>query len=65
MGKTADLKLLFGALITQFGFGKISSFKATNITKRIPKYKNVKIKDVDLNDKRLYSGQYSVIAMKN
>jgi hypothetical protein len=59
MGKTADLKLLFDALITQFGFGKISSFKATNITKRIPKYKNVKIKDVDLNEKPLYSGRYS------
>ncbi|MCU1264301.1 MAG: hypothetical protein JWM21_619 [Acidobacteria bacterium] len=59
MGETANLRLLFKALITLFGFGKISSFKATNITKRIPKYKNVKIKDVDLNDKRLYSGRYS------
>jgi hypothetical protein len=59
MGKATDLKLLFEVLIQQFGFGKISSFKATNITKRIPKYKDVKIKEVDLNEKRLYSGRYS------
>lgn len=59
MGKTPDLKRLFEALIIQFGFGKISSFKSTNITKRIPKYKNVKIKDIDLNEKRLYSGRYA------
>lgn len=59
MGKAADLKLLFEALIGQFGFGKISSFRATNITSRIPKYKDVKIKEVDLNDKVFYSGKYS------
>ena len=59
MGKPADLKILFQALITQFGFGRISSFKAANITKRIPKYKDVTIKEVDLNEKRLYSGRYS------
>src|SRR5882724_1390365 len=59
MGKAADLKLLFQALILQFGFGKIGSFRASNITARIPKYKTVKIKDVDLNDYALYSGKYS------
>lgn len=59
MAKTADLKMLFGSLITQFGFGKISAFKATNITKRIPKYSTVKISEIDLNERRLYSGPYS------
>jgi hypothetical protein len=59
MGKPTDLKILFEALIQQFGFGKISSFKATNITKRIPKYKDVKVKDVDLNEKILYFGPYT------
>lgn len=59
MGKAADLKLLFDALITQFGFGKISSFRATNITSRIPKYKDVKVAETDLNEKRFYSGKYS------
>ncbi len=59
MGKVADLKMLFQALIGQFGFGNISSFKATNITKRIPKYKDVKIKEIDLNDNVLYSGRYT------
>jgi len=59
MGKAPDLKLLFDALITQFGFGKISSFRAANITSRIPKYKNVKIVETDLNEKIFYSGRYT------
>lgn len=59
MGKAADLKLLFEALINQFGFGKISSFRASNITQRIPKYKDVKVKEIDLNEKSFYSGKYS------
>lgn len=59
MGKAADLKLLFDALISQFGFGKISSFHATNITRRIPKYKDVKVVETDLNEKIFYSGRYT------
>jgi hypothetical protein len=59
MGKALDLKLLFEGLIRQFGFGKISSFKASNITKRLPKYASVKIADVDLNERQLYSGKYA------
>lgn len=59
MGKAADLKLLFEALIQQFGFGKISSFKSSNISKRIPKYKDVKIVEADLSEQRLYSGPYT------
>jgi hypothetical protein len=46
-------------LIKQFGFGNITSFRAANITKRIPKYKNVKVKDVDLGDRAFYSGKYT------
>jgi hypothetical protein len=59
MGKAADLKLLFDAPISQFGFGKISSFRAANITSRIPKYKDVKIMETDLNEKNFYSGRYT------
>jgi len=59
MGRAQDLKMLFEALITQFGFGKIGSFRATNISKRIPKYKDVEIKQVDLNERALYSGKYT------
>ncbi len=59
LGRAADLKMLFEALIVQFGFGKISSFKAANITSRIPKYQQVQVKEVDLNDRTLYSGKYS------
>lgn len=59
IGRAADLKLLFEALIRQFGFGKISSFKSSNITKRIPKYKDVQIVETDINEQRLYSGRYT------
>jgi hypothetical protein len=59
MGKATDLKLLFKALIEQFGFGQISSFKASNITTRIPKYKNVKVAKPDLAERKFYSGKYS------
>jgi hypothetical protein len=59
MGKAADLKLLFEALIFQFNFGKISSFRAANITSRIPKYKNIKVVQTDLNEKIFYSGRYT------
>lgn len=59
MGKAADLKLLFDALIGQFGFGKISSFRASNISSRIPKYKDVKIVESDLTEKIFYSGRYT------
>lgn len=59
LGRAADLKLLFEGLIEQFGFGKITSFRASNITSRIPKYEKVEVKEVDLNERRLYSGKYS------
>lgn len=59
LGKSADLKLLFEALIKQFGFGQMSSFRSTNITSRIPKYRDVKVVAADLNEKAFYSGKYS------
>lgn len=59
LGRATDLKLLFEYLIKQFGFGNIAVFRATNITKRIPKYKNVKVKDIDLVDRAFYSGKYT------
>lgn len=59
MGKAIDLKLLFEGLIQQFGFGKISSFRASNISKRIPKYSNVKLNEIDIQERSLYSGEYS------
>ena len=59
MGKSQDLKMLFEALINQFGFGSISTFRSTNITKRIPKYKDVNVVEVDRNERKLYSGKYT------
>jgi hypothetical protein len=59
LGRATDLKILCESLISQFGFGQISSFKASNIMKRVPKYKDVVIKPTDLNERRFYSGKYS------
>lgn len=59
MGKAVDLKLLFENLIAQFGFGKISSFRAANIQKRIPKYKTVKITEADQQSRGFYRGPYT------
>jgi hypothetical protein len=59
MGRAQDLRMLFEARIAQFGFGKIASFRASIITNRIPQYKDVEIKQVDLNERALYSGRYS------
>ncbi len=59
MGKAIDLKLLFEGLIKQFGFGKISSFKAANIQKRIPKYNTVRMSDEDRASRSLYNGRYA------
>ena len=59
MGKAIDLKLMFEDLVGQFGFGNLSVFRAANITKRIPKYKDVKIKEVDMEARTFYSGRYT------
>ena len=59
MGRAIDLKLLFEDLISQFDFGKISSFRATNITKRIPKYDEVEVVEADRNERIFYSGRYT------
>lgn len=59
MGKAVDLKLLFENLSEQFGFGNPSSFRASNIQKRLPKYRNVKVEPVDRESRVFYSGRYS------
>ena len=59
MGRAIDLRLLFEDLISQFDFGKISSFRATNISRRIPRYTDVKVVETDLNERILYSGKYT------
>ena len=59
MGRAMDLKLLFEDLISQFRFGNINSFRAANITKRIPKYDDVEVLETDRNERTLYSGRYT------
>jgi TIR domain len=47
IARADDLKLLFQELARQFGFGKVSAFRAASILKRIPLYKDVKIQQID------------------
>ena len=58
MGKGQDIRMLFEALIDQFGFGKISSLRTSNISRKIPKYEDVEVVEVDLNERSLYAGLY-------
>ncbi len=59
LGRAQDLKILFEALVEQFGFGNIKAFRASNIISRVPKYKNVEVKEVDITERSFYKGQYS------
>lgn len=59
MGKAIDLKHLFDGLARQFGFGDLARFRASNVQKRIPKYRNVKLKPVDQESRTFYSGRFS------
>lgn len=59
LGKAADLKILFEALIQQFGFGEIKAFKATNLISRIPKYEKVAATAIDNQERKFYSGKYT------
>ncbi len=49
----SHLKMVFQALIEQFGFGNISAFRADNIIKRIPDYKEIKPTGKNPTDKLL------------
>jgi hypothetical protein len=59
LGNAADVKLLFHQLIEQFGFGAKAAVRPQNIIKRIPKYTAVKILEVDINERALYSRIYT------
>jgi len=49
LGRAGDLKRFFKALISQFGFGKLSSLRPSNILEHIPEYEDVKVADTDLD----------------
>ena len=53
LGRATDLKLLFETLLLK----PFISF--IDISKRIPKYKNVKVRDVDIGYRTFYSGKYT------
>ncbi len=47
--RRGDLRRFFKALITQFGFGNLSSFRPSRINESIPSYEELKIAAADLD----------------
>jgi hypothetical protein len=58
LGSAAETKEVFRALIDQFGFGKISVFRHSSIKVKLPKYKDLRIAEADLESGTLYTGPY-------
>jgi hypothetical protein len=58
LGKAEHVKLFFQTLCDQFGFGNMKGFKGSAITKRLPKYSDLKIDRNDLKTGTIYSGPY-------
>ena len=58
MGNDSDLRLLFEALVEQFGFGNLSTFRPIDISKQIPKQGEMKLDERDQIEMPLYSGKY-------
>lgn len=58
LGKADHVKLLFEDLCELFGIGNMKGFKGTSITKRIPKYDDIKINPADLKTGQIYDGPF-------
>jgi hypothetical protein len=60
VGTPANCRTFIDALVTQFGFGNVSSFRPSNVVRRIPAYRGNKVSDFEFNE--LYgfgSGHYA------
>ncbi|MFP5388255.1 MAG: hypothetical protein ACLGG5_03010 [Thermoleophilia bacterium] len=58
LGSASETKEVFRALIDQFGFGKISAFRYSSISTKLPRYDELQISDADLKSGTLYTGPY-------
>ncbi|HSK50442.1 MAG TPA: toll/interleukin-1 receptor domain-containing protein [Solirubrobacterales bacterium] len=60
LGKAAETKAVFQALIDQFDFGRIKGFRHGTIKAKLPKYEDLTVADADLKSGVLYTGPYDV-----
>jgi hypothetical protein len=58
LGKAAETREVFKALIDQFDFGKMAGFRYSAIKAKLPKYDDLPVADVDLRSGTLYGGPY-------
>ena len=58
LGKAAETKAVFQALIDQFEFGRIKGFKHATIKAKLPKYSDLTVADADLRSGTIYAGPY-------
>lgn len=58
LGKAAETKSVFQALIDQFDFGRIKGFRHATIKAKLPRYEDLIIADDDLKSGSLYTGPY-------
>ena len=58
LGKAAETKAVFQALIDQFDFGQIKGFRHATIKAKLPKYEDLTVADEDLKSGALYTGPY-------
>ena len=58
LGKSSDIRTLFQDLSELFECESRERLKTTNISRRIPKYADVRLDEADLRERALYSGNY-------
>jgi TIR domain len=58
LGKAAETKSVFTALIDHFGFGKLAPFRYANLKAKLPRYDDLKVAETDLRSGTLYTGPY-------
>lgn len=58
LGKGDQIELLFKELCDRFGFGNMKGFKGSLISRKLPKYSDLKIDQSDLKLGTIYSGPY-------
>ena len=58
LGKAAETREFFQALIDQFGFGTLKGFRHASIKAKLPKYDSLKVAEADIESGQLYTGPY-------
>lgn len=58
LGKSAETKAVFEALVDLFGFGNLKGFKYATIKAKLPRYEELRVAESDLRSGAVYTGPY-------